>query len=78
MEPRSDDRGERVLFAHLVEPRVASMEPRSDDRGEAVAVPFHLLGNKLQWSRGRMTAESRSTSTGTARAIARFNGAAVG
>ena len=60
MGPRSDDRGKHATFLAARPPsRQASMGPRSDDRGKfpyRVQVPPTSL--KLQWGRGRMTAES--------------------
>ncbi len=61
MEPRSFDRGDHggirrvLLFSH------ASMEPRSFDRGDKESEAVVESLGRLQWSRGLLTAETRST-----------------
>ncbi len=59
MGPRSCDRGKGSTVVDSHHHRGASMGPRSCDRGKADSpVGRRREGVKLQWGRGRVTAES--------------------
>ena len=59
MGPRSCDRGETNAKCGYIQIGCASMGPRSCDRGEHGSRKCHRRGNsRLQWGRGRVTAES--------------------
>ncbi len=58
MGPRSHDRGNAHQNEDSGRQGQASMGPRSHDRGNSPSAAREPELNKLQWGRGRMTAET--------------------
>src|ERR1700722_17544732 len=57
MEPRSDERGDRVGVVTARVGRGASMKPRSDERGDQFGKCRDDAFGQLQWSHARMNVE---------------------